>query len=285
MKEAGRIRMDRIGETIGPEVHEYGVRDVILYHLGIGAGADDLRYVYEGAPGGLIVCPTYAVVPAFGLFMNVLRLLEVPLASILHGEESIVLCGAIPPRGRLFTRGWASGVYDKRKAALLIVETETADDAGTVLFRTSASLFCRGLGGFGGDPGPRGEVRAIPEGRPPDFEVSRKTGEDQAALYRLSGDANPLHIDPAAAAAAGFQRPILHGLCTFGFAGRAVLAAACGNDAGRFKEFGCRFRAPVFPGETVVTAGWEMGGGLYHLRVFTGRGDVLSNAYARVDGR
>ncbi len=284
MNEPGTIRLDRIGETIGPVVHEYGARDVILYHLGIGAGADDLRYVYEEAPGGFLVCPTYAVIPSFGLFINVLRLLEVPLASILHGEESIVLCGAIPPRGRLFTRGRASAAYDKRKAALLIVETETADGAGTVLFRTSASLVCRGLGGFGGDPGPRGTIRAIPEGRPPDFEISAKTGENQAALYRLSGDANPLHIDPAAAAAAGFPRPILHGLCTFGFAGRAVLAAACGNNAGRFKEFGCRFRAPVFPGETIVTAGWDMGGGLYHVRVFTDSGVVLSNAYARVEG-
>ncbi len=278
------IRLDRIGETVGPDVHEYDVRDVALYHLGIGAGADDLRYVYEGVPGGLIVCPTYAVIPAFAPFTKVLGLLDVPLASVLHGEEAIFLDGAIPPRGKLFTRSRVPAVHDKGKAALLIMETETADEAGTVLFRTRASLFCRGLGGFGGDPGPRGEVRAVHAGRPPDFEVSRRAGENQAALYRLSGDTNPLHIDPAAAAAAGFPRPILHGLCTFGFAGRAVLAAACGNDAGRFKEFGCRFSAPVFPGETVVTSGWKMGGGLYHLRVSTERGDVLSNAYARVEG-
>ncbi|MEK6697148.1 MAG: MaoC/PaaZ C-terminal domain-containing protein [Candidatus Deferrimicrobiota bacterium] len=276
------MRLERVGETIGPVVHEYRTRDVALYHLGIGAGADDLDLVYEGVRGGLKVCPTFAVIPSFPAIIAALSRFEVPPGSILHGEEAIFLEKPIPPRGKLSTTARVPAVYDKGKAALLIVETESADEAGEPLFRTRASVFCRGLGGFGGDPGPRVDARPVPAGRAPDFEVAGPTAESQAALYRLSGDLNPLHIDPAVASAAGFPRPILHGLCTFGFAGRAVVRGACGNDVGRLREFGCRFSAPVFPGETVTTRGWRMGGGLYLLQVSTGRGDVLSQAYACV---
>jgi acyl dehydratase len=277
------IRLDRVGETIGPAFHEYGVRDVVLYHLGIGAGVDDLAFVYEGVRTGLQVCPTYAVVPSFSPLKEALSRLDVPMETILHGEETIVLRKEIPPCGRLYTMARVPAVYDKGKAALVIVETETTDNAsGELLFCTRASIFCRGLGGFGGTPGPRGEAYAIPEERPPDFELPELTNKNQAILYRLSGDLNPLHIDSVVASAAGFPRPILHGLCTFGFAGRAVVKGACGNAVSKLKEFGCRFSAPVFPGEMITTRGWRMGRGLYHVRVSTERGDVLSNSYARV---
>lgn len=279
------INLDPVGKVDGTTVHEYGSRDVVLYHLGIGARGSDLEFVYEGALGGLKVCPTYAVVPILGPLMKVLPKFNVPLKTVLHGEQVIFLERAIPAQGVLLTTVTVPAVYDKGKAALLIVETETADKAGNLLFRARASLFCQGLGGFGGDPGPKSQVREIPKGRKTAFEISQKTGEYQAALYRLSGDLNPLHIDPMAASFSGFPRPILHGLCTFGFAGRAVLEGACGNDVGRLKEYGVRFSAPVFPGDVITTRGWNMGGGMYHLQVSTERGDVLSNAYARVEGK
>lgn len=278
------INLDPVGKVIGTTVHEYGSRDVVLYHLGIGAGASDLDFVYEGVIGGLKVCPTYAVVTLLEPLMKILPQFNVPLRTVLHGEQTIFLDKPIPAQGILLTTAKVPAVHDKGKAALLVLETETTDKSGNVLFRTKVSLFCQGLGGFGGDPGPKAIVRKIPEGRKPDFEISQGTSENQAALYRLSGDLNPLHIDPMAASFSGFPRPILHGLCTFGFAGRAVLAGACGNDVGRLKEYGVRFSIPVFPGDVITTRGWNMGGGGYHLQVATERGDVLSNAYARVEG-
>lgn len=278
------INLDAVGKAHGPTVHEYNARDVLLYHLGIGARASDLEFVYEGAAGGLKVCPTFAVVTIMEPLLKVLPRFNVPLESVLHGEQTIILEKGIPPEGVFLTTATVPAVYDKGKAALLILETVTRDGAGDLLFRTRLSLFCQGLGGFGGDPGPKPEARAIPPGRAPDFEISRETAENQAALYRLSGDLNPLHIDPAAASLSGFPRPILHGLCTFGFAGRAVLSGACRNDVGRLKEFGVRFKAPVIPGDVITTRGWSMGAGLYHLQVSTVHGDVLSNSYARVAG-
>lgn len=274
------IARDRVGITSGASVRDYTERDVILYHLGIGARADEMDLVYEGAPGGLTVCPTFAVVTVMEPLMALLPEFNVPLGRILHGEQAISLERAIPPRGVFRTTACVPAVYDKGKAALLILETRTTDGSGIPLFRTRASIFCRGMGGFGGDPGPRTAAREIPDGRPPDVEISEETGANQAALYRLSGDRNPLHIDPSVAVRAGFPRPILHGLCTFGFAGRAVLRGICRGDAARMREFGVRFSAPVFPGDAISTKGWDMGQGTWHLSVATGRGEVLSNAYA-----
>jgi acyl dehydratase len=173
-------------------------------------------------------------------------------------------------------------VYDKGKAAVMVVETETADTTGKTIFRTRVSLFCQGLGGFGGDSGPKAQVLEIPKGRKADFEITQDTLDSQAVLYRLSGDLNPLHVDPIAASFAGFPRPILHGLCTFGFVGRAVLRGICGNRVDLVKEFGVRFTAPVYPGEAITTQGWSMGDGMHFLRAACKGREVLSNAYARV---
>lgn len=277
------INLERVGKSTGTMIHEYGTRDVILYHLGIGASAADLDLVYEKAAGGLKVCPTFAVVTLMEPLMKVLPEFNVSLRDVLHGEQTIFLTRPIPPEGMFLTTAVVPAVYDKGKAALLILETASTDKNGRLLFRTRVSIFCRGLGGFGGDPGPKAGNLQVPAGRKPDFEISRQTGENQAALYRLSGDWNPLHIDPMAASFAGFPRPILHGLCTFGFAGRAVLQGACGNEVGRFKEFGVRFSNTVFPGDTITTRGWRMEGNMCRLQVSTGNGEVLSNAYARVD--
>lgn len=281
--KAGMIDLGWIGKSLGTTIHEYGTRDVVLYHLGIGADANDLDMVYEGTAGGLKVCPTYAVVTVMEPLVTALSRLNIPLQSILHGEQAIFPERAIPPEGKIFTTARVPVVYDKGKAALLILETESVDKNGNRLFRTQASLFCRGLGWGGNDPGPKRELREIPREAGPDFEVSRESSKEQAILYRLSGDRNPLHVDPRAASAAGFPRPILHGLCTFGFVGMAVLRSTCGGQPGRLREFGGRFSAPVFPGDTITTSGWRMGKGLYHLKVSTEAGVVFTNAYARVE--
>lgn len=276
------IRLDRVGKSNGATVHEYTERDVILYHLGIGAGAEDLDLVYEGVNGGLKVCPTYAVVPMMEPLMKLLPQFNVPFRNVLHGEQAIFLERPIPPRGTLITTAKVPFVHDKGKAAILVVETETTDQAGKPLFKTRASLFCQGLGGFGGDPGPKARVLEIPKERKPDYEITQETLDSQAILYRLSGDLNPLHVDPIAASFAGFSRPILHGLCTFGFVGRAVLRGLCGNRVDLIKEFGARFAAPVYPGEAITTRGWDVGDGTHSLRVACNGREVLSNAYVRL---
>lgn len=276
------ILLDRLGKSNGAAVFEYTERDVILYHLGIGARAEDLDLVYEGVNGGLKVCPTFAVVPMFEPMIMLLPQFNVPFRSILHGEQAIFLERPIPPRGLFLTTAKVPSVYDKGKAAILVVETETTDKAGKLLFRTRASLFCQGLGGFGGDPGPKSKILEIPKGKKPDFEIAQDTLDTQAVLYRLSGDLNPLHVDPIAASFAGFPRPILHGLCTFGFVGRAVLRGICGNRVDLVREFGVRFAAPVYPGESITTQGWNMGDGVHFLRASCAGREVLSNAYVRV---
>jgi acyl dehydratase len=278
------IKLDLVGKSFGPSVFEYSWRDVILYHLGIGASARDLDFVFEGVKGGLQVIPTFGVIPAFEVLWQVVENLNVDVQKVLHGEQTIFAERPIPPRGRLLTTARLEGVYDKGKAALVRVRSETATEQGEILFRCLAVFFCRGEGGWGGDPGPKGEPHEVPMHRPPDFAIADQTSLNQAVLYRLMGDVNPLHVDPEFAAGAGFKQPILHGLCTFGFAARAILKAACDNDAGRLKEFKVRFSNVVFPGETVTTRGWKMQPGLYQVEAATPGGVALSQAYARVAG-
>jgi acyl dehydratase len=164
----------------------------------------------------------------------------------------------------------------------MIVKAETSSGKGDRLFDNHISVFCRGEGGWGGERGPDAERADPPEGRTPDFRISEKIANSQNALYRLSGDLNPLHIDPGIAKSAGFERPILHGLCSFGYMGRAVLKGACGNDVKRIKEIKARFSNVVFPGETLTTEGWDVGGGRYVLRVTTERAEVMNQAHAVV---
>lgn len=278
------IKLELVGKSFGPSVYEYTWRDVILYHLGIGASPQKLEFVFEGVKGGLQVIPTFGVIPAFGVLWQVVEGLNVDVQKVLHGEQTIFAEKPIPPQGRLLTTARVEGIYDKGKAAVVQVKSETTTEENELLFRSLALFFCRGEGGWGGDPGPKAEPHEVPANRPPDFEVSDQTSPNQALLYRLMGDVNPLHVDPEFAAGAGFEQPILHGLCTFGFAARAILKGACGNDVRRFKEFKARFSNVVFPGETITTRGWKTGPGLYQVETGTPGGVALSQAYARVAG-
>jgi acyl dehydratase len=229
------------------------------------------------------VLPTFAVVPSFNAMITVVGDLGANPMMILHGEQKIILHRPIPPSAKLATTSEVKGIYDKGKGALVVVEARTSDDKGEPVFDNVFSIFVRGEGGFGGERGPEAVKADPPAGRAPDFEVTEATTREQALLYRLSGDVNPLHADPNMAKLGGFDRPILHGLCTFGHAGRAILRGVCGGDATRLRSFGARFSGVVFPGDTLTTRGWKTADGTYVVTTTTQENKVvLSNAIAEV---
>jgi acyl dehydratase len=255
---------------------EYTDRDVMLYAVGV--GATELDFVFER---NLKVLPTFAVIPGFPAMMGLVSTVDVNPVMLLHGEQSVKLNKPIPTEGKLTTAGKVAAVYDKGKGALVQVEAETKDEQGEVLFVNRSGVFLRGAGGFGGERGPEAGNKA-PD-RAPDKSVEMQTLPIQAMIYRLSGDRNPLHIDPAFAKMAGYDPPILHGLCTYGHAGRAVLSEYCDNDAARLTGLEVRFSGVVFPGDSIITEMWDEGDGRILLQAKTQRGDVvISNAAATV---
>jgi acyl dehydratase len=272
------IDLSYVGKTLDKVTYSYTERDVMLYALGVGCGREQLEFTYEK---DLQVLPTFAVIASFPAMMLLGGVLRVNPVMVLHGEQAIALKAPIPTRGTLTTTPTVSAVYDKGKGAVAVIETDTVDEKGTLLFHNTASIFMRGEGGFGGERGPSGP-RNVPPDRKPDKSVSYTTMPQQALIYRLSGDMNPLHADPAFAKLGGFDVPILHGLCTYGLAGRAVLEAFCGNDPKRLKGFEVRFSGVVFPGETLTTDMWDVGGGTIVVTARTERGEALSSAAAHV---
>ena len=243
----------------------WGHKDVQLYHLGLGAGLpatdpDELRYTLESR---LHVLPSFATVAGAGSPGVISGLsmpgVEVDLARVLHGGQSVEVHRPIPVEGRADATSRIAAVYDKGKAAILVMRTEVADADGP-LWTNDAQIFVRGEGGWGGDRGPSTRLEA-PTG-PPDRTVERPIREDQALLYRLSGDWNPLHADPEFAKLAGFDRPILHGLCTYGMTLKAVVDTALGGDVARVRSYTTRFAGVVFPGETLSIRMWRREGGV-----------------------
>lgn len=237
--------------------------DVILYHLAIGAGNPptdpvELRYVYEG---DLHVLPTYATIPQVSMMMSlgVSDGFDINLAQVLHGEHEIVLHTAVPTSGTVTQAGRVTGVFDKGKGAVVDMEiVSTLQRTGEPVFTNRVAVFIKGEGGFGGEPGPSTGHEA-PE-REPDHIVECPTLPQQALLYRIaSGDRNPLHVDPGFAAFGGFERPILHGLCSYGIVGKAVVDHALDAEPASVASFKARFSGVVFPGETIVTRIWDEG--------------------------
>ncbi|MFX0083850.1 MAG: MaoC/PaaZ C-terminal domain-containing protein, partial [Candidatus Hodarchaeota archaeon] len=200
---------------------------------------------------------------------------------LLHGEQLIRLYMPFNPDGKINTKGVIDHIYDKGKAAVIHIKISGHSEEGEHIFDTKYVYFVAGSGGFGGDPGPKTEPLIPPEGVEPDFSSSYQTSTNQAAFYRLNGDLNPLHIDPNFARMARQPKPILHGLCTYGIATRAILYELCDKDVSRFKEFSARFTGVVFPGETLITEGWK-DNGRYIIQVRKDNTVVLGNSYAIV---
>jgi acyl dehydratase len=265
-----------------PSTWEYGWKDVVLYALGVGAKRDELDYLFEGR--GPRVLPSFAVVSKFQPMLDLLRETGGNLAMIVHGAERVVLHAPIAPSGTLRTTATVRGIYDMRRLAVVLVDTRAEDAGGRLVAETTSSIFFRGEGGFRGDPPPK-EPPPVerPRDVPPTFTVEETTSPEQALLYRLSGDHNPLHADPAFAKDVGFEQgPILHGLCSFGFMVRHVARGACGGDATRVRSFEASFKRPVWPGETLVTEGWVVRPDAVALQVRVKERDevVLGNAWA-----
>ena len=277
------LNLDIIGKTIGPVPFTYNEDTVILYALGIGAGVDELDFVYEK---NLKVFPTFAVIPFMPIFFSsAVPQARLNLYTLLHGEQKIVLHQPIPTSATVHTTVTFDSAYDKGdKGAVVHMSFETLDDSGALLFENKAVMVDRSAGNFSGDRGPKTVSIEPPQGREPDFSVVHATSRNQAVLYRLSGDRNPLHIEPAFAEKGGFKRPILHGLCSFGHAGRAILHSVCGSDPGRLKSFSVRFMNVVFPGDTLITRGWKSDDeGTYIIQTVNQDGDIiLGNAVAEV---
>ena len=272
------VTLDVVGKTMAPTTFEYTDRDVILYALGVGAGTDELQYVYEQ---GLKVIPTFGVAPAFPALMGLNTLISFNPMMLLHGEQRIVVKKPFPPKGKVTTTGKIKNIWDKGSGAVVVIDAETADEKGDVICINTFGVFLRGEGGFGGERGPSGP-RNVPPERAPDAVVEMQTLPQQAAIYRLSGDRNPLHIDPNFAKMAGFDRPILHGLCSFGHVARAVIQKYCGGDPDRLKELEVRFSGPVFPGETLITEMWKESDTQIILQAKTQRGEVCLSSGAAV---
>lgn len=252
-----------LGAELQPVEFSWTSTDVQLYHLALGAGSDpmdarELRYLTDGTPQ---VLPTFSSVAATFHMTEPPRVsfpgIDIELGRVLHASEAVTVHAPLPPSGsaRAITR--ITDIWDKGKAAVIVNETEVTDPHGAPLWSTRRSIFARGEGGFGGERGPSTSVET--PGRAPDFEVDIPVLPQQALLYRLCGDRNPLHSDPGFAAAAGFPRPILHGLCTYGMTCKAMVDTILDGDAGRVGAYGARFAGVVFPGETIRASVWHEG--------------------------
>jgi acyl dehydratase len=259
------IDLDKaLGAELEPVEFSWTSSDIQLYHLGLGAGADpmderELRYLVDGNPQ---VLPTFGNVAASFHMTEPPRVqfpgIDIELSRVLHASEAVSVPGPIPTSGTATSVQRFTEIWDKGKAAVIVSETTVSDPSGTVLWTTKRSIFARGEGGFGGERGPSTSVE--PPSRAPDLEIALPTLPQQALLYRLCGDRNPLHSDPAFAKAAGFDRPILHGLCTYGIGCKAIVDNLLDGDVSQVVSYGARFAGVVFPGETLQADIWKEDG-------------------------
>ncbi len=277
------VNPDAVGATSEPVESSWTSKDCLLYALGVGAGATDptgfeLEFTTENSSDvAQGVLPTFAVVASFGVGSAFDTIGSFNPFMLVHGEQALEWHGPLPVEGRIGTVTTITGIYDKGSGALIATESVSTDRAtNRPLFTNRSSLFIRGEGGWGGPRGP--STKFEPPPREPDHQVTYSTRLDQALLYRLSGDRNPLHSDPKFAAMAGFPRPILHGLCTYGFTGRALLHTLCHSDPSRLGSMAGRFSKPVFPGDDLTVSMWELGDGTAQFRTATQNGDVVLDA-------
>ncbi len=251
-----------LAATMPSGTYEWTQDQVILYHLGLGAGLTkpvdpkELEYTYERH---LKVLPSFGVIPVFGAMGGMASVpgIEINFMMVLHGEQDLEIHRPIPTAAKIVNQPRIAGIYDKGKAALIVIEVESRLENGDKLFTNRFGIFARGEGGFGGEPGPKVTL-AAPD-RAPDAVVETPTMPQQALLYRLSGDKNPLHADPEFAKFGGFDVPILHGLCSYGIVCKAVVDELLGGDVTKVARYQARFAGVFFPGETMVTSMWKEG--------------------------
>ena len=252
------LNPEAVGTTSEPVEVTWTSKDALLYAVGVGAGTAELAFTTENTAGvPQQVLPTFPVVLGWGRGSVLSTMGTYNPAMLVHGQQAVTIARPLPTEGTATLTTELVAMYDKGKAAVVVTETRAVAD-GQPLYTNRSSVFIRGEGGWGGERGPSGPQN-VPPDRAPDHEVTSATSPDQALIYRLSGDRNRLHSDPAFAAMGGFDRPILHGLCTFGFTGRALLHTVCGSDPVRFEHVEVRFAAPVIPGEALTVRVWELG--------------------------
>ncbi len=263
------LNLDLVGKTYTVPDFTYTHRDTIIYALGIGADENDLDFLYEGK--GPKVYPSFATVGGGMGGENILKELNIDPFMIIHGGQKVTLHGPIPPAATVNTVAKVAGIYDKTKGALVVLQFDSSID-GKPIFSNEVTMFIRQAGGFGGERNPPGEPVTIPD-RAPDQEVSIPTDPKQALVYRLSGDWNPLHADPAFAEMAGFAKPILHGLSTVGSTTRAIQKALCDDNPEGIKTIDVRFSSPVLPGDQLTGKLW-IDGKTVIAQVVNEKGDV-----------
>jgi len=266
-----------LGAQLEPVEFSWTSSDVQLYHLALGAGRDpmdsrELRYLTDGTPQ---VLPTFSSVASTFHMTEAPKVsfpgIEIELSRVLHASEAVRVPAPLPPHGSARAVTQITDIWDKGKAAVILNETIVTDPAGTLLWTVNRSIFARGEGGFGGERGP--STSAETPGRAADFEIDIPVLPQQALLYRLCGDRNPLHSDPGFASAAGFPKPILHGLCTYGMVCKALTDTVLDADTSRVGSYGARFAGVVDPGETLKASVWQDGNRFSAVVTVPSRGD------------
>ena len=247
------LNLDAIGKKLGPVSKDYTWKDVVLYALGVGAGFSDLDYCYEK---DLKVIPSFSIAAIFDFLSHYAANSNINLAGILHGEQDLIFHNPIPTEGTLTTEGKITHMYDKgEKGALVIGESDTFSSNGKKLFTSIITLFSRLDGGFGGETAPK-ETFEFPD-KKPDFEIDATPSLDQPLIYRLSGDVFALHVDSEFAKMAGFEKPIMHGLCTYGYSCRALIQSLTPGEPEKVRRLKCRFSKPLYPGDPIKTQIWK----------------------------
>ena len=278
------LNPEAVGAVGEPGEATWTSKDALLYAVSVGAGTEELQYTTENTKDvAQKVLPTFPVVVTAGGVGAITKIGTFNPAMLVHGQQAVTLHRPIPVAGTAILTGRIVAMYDKGKAAVVVTATDAVDKAdGTALWTSTNSLFIRGEGGWGGDRGPSGPQN-VPPDRAADFEVTYQTTKDQALVYRLNGDRNPLHSDPSFAKMGGFDQPILHGLCTYGFTGRALLHSLCGGDSNKFRHIEGRFASPVLPGEALTVRIWKTSAGEAVFTTAVGDRVVLDQGLVRFD--
>lgn len=280
-----QLNPEAVGAVGDPRTISWKSKDALLYAVGIGAGQADLPFTTENTKDTpQVVYPTFAVVAGSGSASSGASALSkvgtINWPMLVHASQAITLHRPIPVEATATAQDRVVAMYDKGKAAIIVVENNVTSADGEPLWSTRSAVFIRGEGGWGGDRGPSGPQNEPPD-RAPDHEVTLQTSPDQAFVYRLSGDRNPLHTDPSFAALGGFDRPILHGLCSYGFTGRALLAELADNDVARFHHMEARFASPVMPGDALIVRMWREADGNAVFTTLVGDRAVMDQGLAK----